>query len=104
MFAYQDFKKIINSDDVGLRLLDKQPKLEEHFDWEQTLIRRILDWILDKRLSLQEAFKLMDSDFDGVLTLNDLTKFLKDTFAIDHLENRLKLERLFRILDLGKTG
>jgi hypothetical protein len=52
MFAYSDFKKVINSDEVGLRLLDIQPKTEDSFEWEQNIIRRILDWILNNRLSL----------------------------------------------------
>jgi Ca2+-binding EF-hand superfamily protein len=68
------------------------------------MIRRIFEWILDQRLSLAEAFKLMDADYDGVLTLSDLGKFLAKNFGVDPHSHRIKLERLFRILDLGKTG
>jgi len=78
--------------------------IEDSFDWEQSMIRSILDWILDQRLSLGEAFKLMDTDFDGVLTLRDLSAFLRDTFNVNLTTYRVKLERLFRILDLSKSG
>lgn len=106
MFTYQEFKKVINADEVGLRLLDMERHgAEDSFDWEQSMIRRILDWILNQRLSLGEAFKLLDTDFDGVLTIRDLAAFLRDTLNLDTTNTyRVKLERLFRILDLSKTG
>jgi hypothetical protein len=104
MFGYNEFKKVINADEVDLRLIDLERAVEDSFDWEQGMIRRILDWILNQRLSLAEAFKLMDANFDGVMTLSDLTSFLRDTFGVDTNSFRVKLERLFRILDLGKTG
>ena len=36
----------------------------------------MLEWMLEKRLSLSEAFKLIDKDFDGVLSLEDLKTYL----------------------------
>jgi hypothetical protein len=39
---------------------------DDKFEWEQSIIRQILDWILDKRLSLVDAFKIIDVNFDGV--------------------------------------
>jgi hypothetical protein len=52
---------------VALRLYEKDVKLDDKFEWEQSIIRLILDWILDKRLSLSDAFKIMDVNFDGVI-------------------------------------
>jgi hypothetical protein len=52
---------------VALRLYEKDVKLDDKFEWEQSIIRLILDWILDKRLSLADAFKIMDVNFDGVI-------------------------------------
>ena len=102
LVSYADFKKVINADAVGLRLIGNA-KVEDTFDWEQSMIRTVLEWILTNRLSLSEAFKLMDRDFDGVLTLSDLSKFLQETFGVDPETQKLKLQRLFRVLDLGKT-
>jgi len=105
LVSYADFKKVINADSVGLRLIGNAKDVaEDTFDWEQSMIRRVLEWILTNRYSLSEAFKLLDWDFDGVLTLPDLSKFLQETFGVDPDAYKLKLHRLFRVLDLGKTG
>lgn len=68
------------------------------------MIRAILDWILDKRLSLAEAFKIMDVNFDGVLKIDDLNKFLESTLAVDIHKHRMNIDRLFKIMDLSKSG
>jgi Ca2+-binding EF-hand superfamily protein len=105
LFSYEQFKKLMNtSDGVGLRLYDKDIPLDDTFEWEQSAIRMILDWIIDKRLSLSEAFKLMDINFDGVVLLSDLQSFLQKTFNIDLNRYRLKIERVFKILDHSKSG
>ena len=83
LICYQEFKRVINADDVGLRLLNKERQVEDSFEWEQAMIRRILDWIVAQRMSLSEGFKMMDCNFDGVVTLPDLASFLKDTFGVD---------------------
>jgi hypothetical protein len=102
--SYADFKKVVNADPVGLRLLERGEAEGDTFAWEQGMIRRVLEWVLTNRYSLGEAFKLLDWDFDGVLTLPDLAKFLQETFAVDSDTHRLKVHRLFRVLDIGKTG
>lgn len=103
LVSYEQFKKVINSvDDIGLRMLNNEVQTEDSFDWEQNIIKAVLDWILDKRLSLSEAFKLMDVNFDGVITLQDLQQFLVETLQVE--VNRIKTERLFRVMDVGKTG
>ena len=48
---------------------DSKKIVSDSFDWEQLMIKRILDWIIDQRLSLSEAFKVIDIDFDGVINL-----------------------------------
>jgi hypothetical protein len=68
------------------------------------VIRQILDWVLDKRLSLADAFKIIDVNFDGVVSLEDLKMFLHDTFGIDVNRERLGVERLFKIMDPSKAG
>ena len=68
LFSYDQFKKLLNtSDGIALRLYEKDVKLDDKFEWEQSVIRLILDWILDKRLSLSDAFKIIDVNFDGVI-------------------------------------
>ena len=73
LFSYDQFKKLLSTaDGVALRLYEKDVKPDDKFEWEQGVIRQILDWIFDKRLSLADAFKIMDVNFDGVIQLSDL--------------------------------
>jgi hypothetical protein len=46
----------------------------------------------------------MDINFDGVVSLSDLQSFLQKTFNVDVNRYRLKIERVFKILDHSKTG
>jgi Ca2+-binding EF-hand superfamily protein len=88
---------------VGLRLLEKDLEKKKQsgdsFEWELTIIRRILDWVLDKRYSLAEAFKIIDSDFDGTLSQRDIENFLEGHFQVNLQTHSLRVERLFKILD-----
>lgn len=68
------------------------------------MLRVVLDWVIDQRMSLGEAFKMIDLDMDGVIGLKDLQLFLEDKFKVDLKVYRLKTERLFKVLDLSKTG
>ena len=68
------------------------------------MIRSIFDWIIDKRLSFSEAFKLMDVNFDGVVSPSDLQAFLERTFNLDVSRHRLKVDRVFKIMDHSKAG
>lgn len=47
---------------------------------------------------------MLDQNFDGVITLEDLQFFLRDTMKLDLKEYRQKVERLFKVLDLNKGG
>lgn len=78
LVSYDQFREVINLNEVGLRIMLKndRKKIPDSFDWEQNLIKKLLDWIVDHRLSLSEAFKLIDSDFDGTLSPQDLNGFL----------------------------
>lgn len=48
----------------------------------------------------EEAFRIVDSDFDGFISLDDLKRFLIKVFKIHEETIELtKLERLFKLLD-----
>jgi Ca2+-binding EF-hand superfamily protein len=40
------------------------------------MIRKIKDWIQNKGLTVEEAFKCFDMNFDGYVTKDDLNKSL----------------------------
>ena len=77
----------------------------DNFDWEEGMIEQIKQWIISHRISSEEAFKVFDHDFDGVINKEDLK------WALIHLLQLkpesifpTKLDRLFNLLDFYKTG
>lgn len=59
---------------------------------------------MDHRLSLSEAFKLIDSDFDGALSPQDLNGFLQNSLKVDVNLYQSNLQRLFKLFDASKSG
>jgi len=51
-------------------------KIKDNFDWENSIIQRIKNWIQTKSLTVEEAFKCFDMNFDGYVTKDDLNKAL----------------------------
>jgi len=47
---------------------------------------------------------MMDSDSDGTVSMADLEKFLKQTLQINQQIDQTKMDRLYRMLDIQKTG
>lgn len=74
LVSLDQFRSVINSSEVDLRILakDERAKANDSFEWVQNVIRDMLDWIIEARVSLSEAFKMMDSDFDGAINMKDL--------------------------------
>lgn len=103
LISLEQIRRVINSTPVDLRMREKEaPKDTDSFEWVQEIIKSILDWITYKRLNLQEAFRVIDGDFDGLIREEDLTAFLKAHLGIELTEQ--KLSRLFCVLDLAKSG
>ena len=79
--------------------------LSDNFDWEQGVIEKLKNWILQKRITLEEAFKSFDCDFDGKISKQDLKKAMIDVLSIPEEEiYQTRLERLFRLMDFYRTG
>lgn len=67
---------------LRLENLDKQC-VEDNFDWEQETIERIKRWVAEQRLTVNEAFKCFDKDFDGFISKPDLKASLVEILEID---------------------
>ena len=67
------------------------------------MIKQICDWISNKNYSLSEAFKAIDQDFDGHISISDLHHFLVTNLNAKEIVNT-KLERLHKIMDVSKSG
>ena len=70
LITYDQFLFVFN----GGELTSK--RVEDNFDWEEKMIGNIKQWVLTKGLTLEEAFKCFDQDFDGIISKNDLKKSL----------------------------
>ena len=79
-------------------------RVNDGFDWEESVIQKLKAWIREGNLSAEEVFRTFDHDFDGVIDMKDVVHVLKligiDAAAI----SSSKIERLYRLLDQYKTG
>jgi Ca2+-binding EF-hand superfamily protein len=57
-------------------------------------------------LTIGEAFKIIDADFDGIISIPDLKKFIIEVLKYESEASfqNTKLERLYRIIDQSKSG
>ncbi len=69
------------------------------------MIEKIKQWIVSTRITVDEAFKSFDRDFDGHINKEDLKWALVNVMNIKE-ETILptKLDRLFKLLDFYKTN
>ena len=78
--------------------------MEDNFDWENGVINQIKKWIILQRITVEEAFKCFDRDFDGFVSKDDLKSSLVDVLEINPaMIQPTKLDRLFRLMDFFKT-
>jgi len=99
LISYDQFLEVLRQEN-----LDKSA-IEDNFDWEQETIEKIKKWIQVQQLTVQEAFKCFDKDFDGFISKQDLKESLTDILEINPNQIQpTKLDRLFRLMDFFKSG
>lgn len=53
-----------------------------------------------EHITVKEAFKIIDNDFDGLIGKKDLTTFLNKVLGIKlHILTQERINRLFKLLD-----
>ena len=78
-------------------------KIKDNFDWENSMIQQIKAWIQKQGLTVEEAFKCFDMNFDGYISKDDLNKSLQQLLEIPKDEIlATKLDRLFNLMDFFK--
>ncbi len=50
--------------------------ISDNFDWPENTLKLIKEWFKNSKLVAGEAFKIIDSDADGIISSKDLNKFL----------------------------
>ena len=99
MVSFANFKKVLEKKGV---LGDV---VKDSFNWENEIIKKIKSWVKENNLSVEDAFKNFDLDFDGFVGKEDLRGALINILKIprDTIINS-KVDRLFRLLDQYKTN
>ncbi len=75
LITYQQFLDVLRAHKI------EQPKVSDNFDWEASTIARIREWMLAKKCTVEEAFRLFDADVDGFVSRADL-----ETSLVRHLD------------------
>lgn len=78
---------------------------EDNWDWELEMMNKIRSWCKRENLTLEDAFRTFDRDFDGEISKGDIRLFIRDIFKIEDKEiTETKLNRLFKLMDQFKRG
>lgn len=82
----------------------KRNEVSDSFDWENSIIEKIKAWIVKEKITVEEAFKCFDRDFDGFIKKEDLKSSIVNILKVKEEILPTKLDRLFRLMDFYKTG
>lgn len=56
-------------------------------------------------MTSDEAFKLVDSDFDGIISASDISNFLNQILNIQLIDlTTIRVDRLLKLMDTWKRG
>jgi len=68
------------------------------------MLERIRKWARNERLSADDAFRVLDRDFDGIISKNDLDGFVREVLKCDKEVTASRINRLFKLIDCFKRG
>lgn len=68
MVDYEAFLTTLKRTSVSAKVI----RVTDNFNWENEMIQKIKDWIRNEGITVEEAFKAFDRDFDGFINLDDL--------------------------------
>lgn len=68
-------------------------------------INKIKEWYKSEGISLFDAFRTVDKDFDGFINKNDLKTFLLEVLKFQEIDlTNTRIDRLFKLMDQFKRG
>ena len=103
MVDFAKFNHVIN---VETRSQIPRPgkNVDDSFDWQESIIKRIKAWIVESKLNAVEAYRMFDFDFDGLVSKADMKKALVELIKVrPETISDTGLDRLFRLLSFFKT-
>ncbi len=76
------------------------PVTEDDWDWELEILFKIRNWCKRENLTVEDAFRTFDKDYDGEISKGDIKTFLVDIMKIEEKEiSEAKSNRLFKLMD-----
>ena len=79
-------------------------KMEDSFIWQEEVVNKIKAWVKRSKVTAIEAFRSFDQDFDGLISMDDMTKALIQLIKYRKEEiSPERLDRLFRVLSFFKS-
>ena len=112
LFAYMDRNGIGLVDfDNFLKVMKKsvldslEEKTDDNFDWQVDIIKQMKQWFFGSGVTSEDAFRIMDSDYDQLISKSDLRHFLQSILFIPVEEvTSIRIDRLFNLMDQYKRG
>lgn len=78
---------------------------EDSFDWPLEVLQNMKNYFLLRKISEDDAFRMVDYDFDGTISRKDLGEFLHKVLKYQkHELIESRIERTFKLLDHYKRG
>ena len=108
IFRVMDKHKIGLVDYPNFLRVVKDTQLEstestDSWNWESGVLNSVKTWIAKEDLTVEDAFRAFDRNFDGVLSLNDLQKALVEVLEVKNA-TPTKVERLYKLMDTYKRN
>ena len=92
MIDYKTFLSVLDPDRAAIT--------RDNWNWQNNIIEEIKRWMERENLTISQAFKIIDADFDGLIGRKDLRTYLNKVLGIKkHILTSEKINRLFKILD-----
>ena len=85
-------------------VMEKSKNYQDNWDFQEQTIDKIIRWYQNNKLSPDEAFRLIDQDFDGIISKRDLRDFLLKILKFEEKEvNDQYIDRLYIVSSSGKS-
>lgn len=80
MIDYKTFLKTLKyATQIGEIVFDdEKEKEEDEWAWGQKQLQLMKEWFQRESISVEDAFRVIDHDFDGFIKKNDIDHFIKN--------------------------
>lgn len=99
---YDKFFTVL-SIEIATNIPNPEKQINDGFEWQESVIRKIREWVINNKLGSVEAFRSYDRDLTGAITKESMRKSLIEFLGIDQSEiTQNRMDRLFKMLSFYK--